>query len=368
MPGGSLELWVYMQGFSSLRSPSETKEYAISLPTVFSCAGTAAVRAFTRPPLFSLVCPLPPAVHRLFRPRNPKMDVSLDRQSETIFNTTKQQPQRRTRLNNNNDIYNGNNNKQRQRHITRYLYVFEHPCCGACDLLCFSCTGRARAFHRARSSSKWAATNKAADSATSDDDNDKFEHFERGGEYFATGRGGGEWKEARAETSTTRDPASHDREASGAASSGSPPGTAAVARGDRISRAEDGGDGGGGGERREGGGGEAGNDDKAQVSIRSDNWLGTHEAGLLRVAGLHAGCEVVDAQFASGVAATPYCVLVDHDWRCVVVSIRGTMSLEDCLVDLQADPVCMDESGRRWGFDGSGMFAHQVCMLLVWCW
>lgn len=99
--------------------------------------------------------------------------------------------------------------------------------------------------------------------------------------------------------------------------------------------------------------------------MRGDNWLGTHEAALLRVAGLHRGCEVLDAQFASGVTETPYCVLVDHQWGCVVVSIRGTMSLDDCLCDLQADPACMEESGRRWGFDGSGMFAHQVRMLFV---
>ncbi|CAN0410611.1 unnamed protein product, partial [Scytosiphon promiscuus] len=47
-------------------------------------------------------------------------------------------------------------------------------------------------------------------------------------------------------------------------------------------------------------------------SVRGDNWLGTHEAALLRVAGLHQGCEVVHAQFSSGITETPYCVMVDH--------------------------------------------------------
>ncbi|CAN0231217.1 unnamed protein product, partial [Laminaria digitata] len=147
---------------------------------------------------------------------------------------------------------------------TWYLYVFERPCCGACDLLCFSCTGRSRAFHKTRGRRKWASSH-------ADDDNIN-------------------------------------------------------------------GDG--------------------RLSLRGDNWLGTHEAGLLRVAGLHPGCELVDAQFTSGIEATPYCLLVDHDWRCVVVSIRGTMSLDDCLCDLQAHPKSMEESGRRWGFDGSDMLAH----------
>ncbi|CAN0283087.1 unnamed protein product, partial [Ectocarpus fasciculatus] len=198
---------------------------------------------------------------------------------------------------------------------TWYLYVFERPCCGACDLLCYSCTGRSRAFHRTRSSKK-------------------------------------DW----GNTTTTTTPAA----AAAAAGGGSNGATAASGidskgKGGRSSmrnKAEK--DGGGGG----GGGGAGG----PGVSVRGDNWLGTHEAALLRVAGLHRGCEVVDAHFASGVVETPYCVLVDHAWRCVVVSIRGTMSLDDCLCDLQAEPACMEESGRRWGFDGSGMFAHQVCV------
>lgn len=103
-----------------------------------------------------------------------------------------------------------------------------------------------------------------------------------------------------------------------------------------------------------------------QVSLRGDNWLGTHEAGLLRMAGLHPGCEVVDANFVSELIATPYCVLIDHVWRCVVVSIRGTMSLEDCLCDLQADPMDMESCGRKWGFDGRGMLAHQVGSSFDW--
>lgn len=32
----------------------------------------------------------------------------------------------------------------------RYLFIFDRPCCGACDLLCYSFTRRPRAFHKAR--------------------------------------------------------------------------------------------------------------------------------------------------------------------------------------------------------------------------
>lgn len=178
--------------------------------------------------------------------------------------------------------------------------MFERPCCGACDLLCYSCTGRSRAFHRTRSRKDW--------------------------------------------TDADRDPPHADNTTPAAASQG-----------------------GNGSSSRSGGGGGGRNGTESNlsshgvgVSVRGDNWLGTHEAALLRVAGLHRECEVIHAQFVSGITETPYCVLVDHAWRCVVVSIRGTMSLDDCLCDLQADPVRMEESGRRWGFDGSGMYAHQV--------
>lgn len=192
--------------------------------------------------------------------------------------------------------------------------MFERPCCGACDLLCYSCTGRSRAFHRTRSTKKyWGNTTNATTPGAA------------AGGIGATAAAGIDAKSKGGRSSM------------------------------RNKSEKDGGGGNVGGGPDGGGGGVPG------VSVRGDNWLGTHEAALLKVAGLHRGCEVVDAHFASGVVETPYCVLVDHAWRCVVVSIRGTMSLDDCLCDLQAEPACMEESGRRWGFDGSGMFAHQVC-------
>lgn len=215
--------------------------------------------------------------------------------------------------------------------------MFERPCCGGCDLLCYSCTGRSRAFHRARSS-KW--TTASSSSSSSDprsglDDSSQTVDGERS--YVRLGAG-----------------SVNDTEGGG----GGGPGAAKESKRGAISTALDNGSGGGGH-------GGAESPRKPRVSVRGDNWLGTHEAALLRVAGLHDGCEVVDAQFESGIEATPYCVLVDHNWRCVVVSIRGTMSLDDCLCDLQADPACMEESGRKWGFDGTGMFAHQVRFVFV---
>ncbi|CAM9453435.1 unnamed protein product [Discosporangium mesarthrocarpum] len=86
--------------------------------------------------------------------------------------------------------------------------------------------------------------------------------------------------------------------------------------------------------------------------------MGVHEAALLKMAGLH-NCELVFAHFGNGLRETPYCIMVDHNWECIVVSIRGTMSLDDCLTDLQAEPGSMEAVGIKWGFDGRGMYAHQ---------
>ncbi|CAM9966368.1 unnamed protein product [Ascophyllum nodosum] len=35
------------------------------------------------------------------------------------------------------------------------------------------------------------------------------------------------------------------------------------------------------------------------------------------------------------------------------------MSLEDCVYDLHAEPASIEEYGRKWGFDGRGVFTHQ---------
>ena len=48
----------------------------------------------------------------------------------------------------------------------------------------------------------------------------------------------------------------------------------------------------------------------------------------------HPNTAVVYASFETDILATPYCILVDEDERTVVVTIRGTATLEDWL------PIC----------------------------
>jgi pimeloyl-ACP methyl ester carboxylesterase len=49
---------------------------------------------------------------------------------------------------------------------------------------------------------------------------------------------------------------------------------------------------------------------------------------------------------------------VDHGRRTVVLTIRGTLSLDDCVADVVAHNVELQGHGQRWGFAGEGRFAH----------
>ena len=100
--------------------------------------------------------------------------------------------------------------------------------------------------------------------------------------------------------------------------------------------------------------------------------------------------ELVYANFSNDISIKPYAVFVDFArhvrtpfsvpprrrrerrpyrsfapypsspfvWQTLVVTIRGTLSLEDCITDVQADPQSLEEVGREWGFDGRGRYAH----------
>jgi sn1-specific diacylglycerol lipase len=51
-------------------------------------------------------------------------------------------------------------------------------------------------------------------------------------------------------------------------------------------------------------------------------------------------------------------VFLNHDQESVVIAVRGSLSLEDCITDVIADPVEMAIAGETWGFQGKGKYAH----------
>jgi hypothetical protein len=95
-----------------------------------------------------------------------------------------------------------------------------------------------------------------------------------------------------------------------------------------------------------------------------DNWLNIHENALLAHSGLDQS-DLIYANFENKYNQMPYCILIDHKWQSVVVSIRGTLSLEDCLVDVLVDPEPLDELGREFGFDGEGQHCHSGVLACV---
>lgn len=83
------------------------------------------------------------------------------------------------------------------------------------------------------------------------------------------------------------------------------------------------------------------------------------ERKFLDMAGLaDAAVELVYVQFGIGLARQPYCISLDHDWKSIVIAIRGTYSLDDVVADLTILPVSMEEWGKKCGFDGEGSYCH----------
>lgn len=63
--------------------------------------------------------------------------------------------------------------------------------------------------------------------------------------------------------------------------------------------------------------------------------------------------------FVNGINKTPYYISIDEEHSEVVISIRGSASLEDAVIDLQLTPSCMSDVGKRCGFDGEGEHCHK---------
>ena len=91
--------------------------------------------------------------------------------------------------------------------------------------------------------------------------------------------------------------------------------------------------------------------------IKGDNFCGTNHAGLVHLS-KNVECQVLYACYDNDTVAKPFAIFLNHQQRSVVVSIRGSMSLEDCITDAIADPVELKEAGLRWGFQGAGRYAH----------
>lgn len=91
--------------------------------------------------------------------------------------------------------------------------------------------------------------------------------------------------------------------------------------------------------------------------IFGDNIFQTHKNAIVSTAGISEE-DLVYVQLESSFAQNPYCIMLDHGWKTVVLSVRGTFSLEDCVTDTLISPVSLEELGRECGFDTSDQYCH----------
>ena len=87
-----------------------------------------------------------------------------------------------------------------------------------------------------------------------------------------------------------------------------------------------------------------------------------HKSAILLTLGLD-NSDIVYVQMKSGFNDTPYSIVLDHDWKNVVLSIRGTFSLEDAVKDSLIEAESLSRLGRDFGFDGVNQFCH--CGMLL---
>lgn len=95
----------------------------------------------------------------------------------------------------------------------------------------------------------------------------------------------------------------------------------------------------------------------ANSRIVGDNLCQVHKTAILLTAGLEKA-DLVYVQLKSSFSDIPYCILLDHSWKSVVVSIRGTFSLEDCVTDVLIAPEPLEQLGSDFGFDATDQYCH----------
>ncbi|CAI5723411.1 unnamed protein product [Peronospora effusa] len=92
--------------------------------------------------------------------------------------------------------------------------------------------------------------------------------------------------------------------------------------------------------------------------VHGDNWFRLGQTALQLETKLHSD-DIVYASFRNSVYRPAFAVMLDHGRKEVVIAIRGTLSLEDCLTDAIAYGMSMNDVVDRWGCDGTDEYAHQ---------
>eukprot|EP00587_Corethron_hystrix_P004764 CAMPEP_0113298676 /NCGR_PEP_ID=MMETSP0010_2-20120614/1023_1 /TAXON_ID=216773 ORGANISM="Corethron hystrix, Strain 308" /NCGR_SAMPLE_ID=MMETSP0010_2 /ASSEMBLY_ACC=CAM_ASM_000155 /LENGTH=387 /DNA_ID=CAMNT_0000151773 /DNA_START=199 /DNA_END=1362 /DNA_ORIENTATION=+ /assembly_acc=CAM_ASM_000155 len=99
-------------------------------------------------------------------------------------------------------------------------------------------------------------------------------------------------------------------------------------------------------------------------TFEGENICSLHSRALVKHVGL-AQSDIVYASFRSGLDKLPYAIVIDHSWKALVISIRGTLSLEDLVMDVVLDPASLAELGETYGFPGTDQYVHRGILLCV---
>jgi hypothetical protein len=68
--------------------------------------------------------------------------------------------------------------------------------------------------------------------------------------------------------------------------------------------------------------------------------------------------DIVYATYYDTVDKIPYFIALDHQWKTIVLAIRGTLTLESVVADINCVPHELTEIGIECGFDGNGSYCH----------
>mmetsp|Transcript_12963 Transcript_12963/g.24767 ORF Transcript_12963/g.24767 Transcript_12963/m.24767 type:complete len:553 (-) Transcript_12963:1095-2753(-) len=101
------------------------------------------------------------------------------------------------------------------------------------------------------------------------------------------------------------------------------------------------------------------NRQKTGNNIIGNDPTGLNEAAFMKVVGFDKSkAELHYAHLDNTVDQAVYCILADHVWKSIVLCIRGSLSLDDYVVNLQVDPEMLDQLGAEYDFDGDGEYCH----------
>ena len=106
-------------------------------------------------------------------------------------------------------------------------------------------------------------------------------------------------------------------------------------------------------------GGRNSRDRAAATTVYGQDWCDNHKTALMMQAGIKdETSELIYLQLHSSFHDIPYSIMVDHRWKTVVVAIRGTFSIEDCITDVMVEPEKLDALGMEYDFDAAGQYCH----------